>query len=47
MLIDGLLNRQARMMAYNDTSLVLGLLFLIVMPLILLIPSRKKLVRES
>ena len=47
MMIDGMLNRQARMMAYNDTSLVLGLLFLVVMPLILLIPSRKKLVRES
>ena len=47
MIIDGLVNRQARMMAYNDTSLIFGLLFLVVMPLLLLIPSRKKLVRES
>jgi DHA2 family multidrug resistance protein len=47
MIIDGLINRQARMMAYNDTSLIFGLLFLVVMPLLLLIPSRKKLIRES
>jgi DHA2 family multidrug resistance protein len=47
MILDSLVNRQARMMAYNDTSLIFGLLFLVVMPLLLLIPSRKKLVRES
>jgi len=46
MIIDGMINRQAQMMAYNDTSLIFGLLFLIVMPLLLLIPSRKKLVRK-
>ena len=46
MLIDNLLNRQARMLAYNDTSLIFGFLFLAVMPLLLLIPSRKKLVRK-
>jgi DHA2 family multidrug resistance protein len=47
MLLDGLVNRQARMMSYNDTSLIFGVLFLIVMPLLFLIPSRKKLVRAS
>jgi DHA2 family multidrug resistance protein len=46
MLVDGLVNRQARMLAYNDTSLVFGILFLVVMPLLLLIPRRKNLVRE-
>ena len=34
------------MLAYNDTSLIFGFLFLAVMPLLLLIPSRKKLVRK-
>lgn len=47
MIVHGILNRQAQIMAYNDTSLIFGLLFLIVMPLLLLIPSRRKLVRDS
>jgi len=46
-LLDGMVNQQARMMAYNDTSLIFGLLFLVVTPLLLLIPSREKLVRKS
>jgi DHA2 family multidrug resistance protein len=47
MMIDGIVNRQARMLAYNDTSFIFGLLFLAVMPLLLLIPRREKLVRKS
>ena len=47
MMLDRLLNRQALMLAYNDTSLIFGILFLIVMPLLFLIPSRKKLVRDQ
>jgi DHA2 family multidrug resistance protein len=47
MIVHGILNRQAQIMAYNDTSLLFGLLFLVVMPLLLLIPSRRKLVRDS
>jgi DHA2 family multidrug resistance protein len=47
MLIDGIVNRQARMLAYNDPSFIFGLLFLVVMPLLLLIPRREKLVRKS
>jgi DHA2 family multidrug resistance protein len=46
-LLDGLINRQAQMLAYNDTSLIFGILFLAVMPLLLLIPGRNKLVRDS
>ena len=45
-MLDGLVNRQAQMLAYNDTSLIFGILFLAVMPLLLLIPARKKLVRS-
>jgi DHA2 family multidrug resistance protein len=47
MIVNGILNRQAQIMAYNDTSLIFGLLFLVVMPLLFLIPSRRKLVRNS
>jgi DHA2 family multidrug resistance protein len=41
-LLDGLVNRQATMMAYNDASIVLGLLLVLTIPLILLLPSRRK-----
>jgi DHA2 family multidrug resistance protein len=46
-LINGIVNRQARMLAYNDTSFIFGILFLVVMPLLLLIPRREKLIRKS
>ena len=39
-LINGMVNRQAAMMAYNDVSMVFGLLFVITIPMILLLPSR-------
>ena len=37
---DGLVNRQAAMLAYNDTSLIMGLLLLATLPLLLLLPGR-------
>ncbi len=38
-----LLNQQAAMLAYNDASWLLGALFLVAFPLILLLPSRHRL----
>jgi hypothetical protein len=35
------------MMAYNDVSWTLGLLFLAVIPLALLLPSRKRIARQQ
>ncbi len=42
-LANRLLNRQAAMHAYNDVSRALGLLSLLVLPLVLLLPGRRKL----
>jgi DHA2 family multidrug resistance protein len=41
------LNRQARMLAYNDVSWVFGALFLVAAPLILFIPAGKKRARPE
>jgi DHA2 family multidrug resistance protein len=41
-LVSVMLNRQATMLAYNDVSRILGFLFLFTVPLVLLLPSRKK-----
>jgi MFS transporter, DHA2 family, multidrug resistance protein len=41
MLINGLVSREAEMMAYNDISLVLMFLFLACIPVVLLMPIRK------
>ncbi|MBI3089821.1 MAG: DHA2 family efflux MFS transporter permease subunit [Candidatus Tectomicrobia bacterium] len=38
--INAVVNRQATMLAYNDVAWVLGILFLITVPLILLLPGR-------
>ncbi|MBE0616413.1 MAG: MFS transporter, partial [Proteobacteria bacterium] len=38
-----LLKRQATMLAFNDVSWVLGVLFLLMIPLLLLLPSRRRL----
>ena len=35
------------MMAYNDVSWILGLLFLVTIPLALLLPSRKSIARQQ
>ncbi len=40
-LINMVVNRQATMMAYNDTSLVFGILFLCTIPLALMLPRRR------
>jgi DHA2 family multidrug resistance protein len=40
MMVNGLLNRQATMMAYNDTYTLLAVLFVLALPLILLLPRR-------
>ena len=40
-LISMVVNRHATMMAYNDTSLVFGVLFLCTIPLALMLPTRK------
>jgi hypothetical protein len=40
---DHIVNRQAAMMAYNDTAATLGLMFLAMSPLVLLLPGRLKL----
>jgi MFS transporter, DHA2 family, multidrug resistance protein len=42
-LTNALVNRQATMMAYNDTSLLFGILFLITIPLALFLPRRSEL----
>ncbi len=39
-LTDRIINRQATMMAYNDVSIVFGILFLCTIPLIFLLPGR-------
>jgi MFS transporter, DHA2 family, multidrug resistance protein len=46
-LVDKVINRQAAMMAYNDVSWVLGILFLVTIPLALLLPSRKDIARRQ
>jgi len=46
-LLDIMVNRQAAMMAYNDISWLLGLLFLATIPLALLLPSRKSIARQQ
>ena len=40
--IDHLVNRQAAMLAYNDTAWVIGLMFLVTVPMVLLLPGRHK-----
>ena len=40
-LVDQLINRQAMMLAFNDVCWVLGGLFLLMVPLLLLLPSRR------
>ena len=42
-LLNVLINRQATMMAYNDVSWILGIMFLTTIPLALLLPSRRAL----
>jgi MFS transporter, DHA2 family, multidrug resistance protein len=39
-LINGLVNQQARMLAYNDISWITGVMFLTTLPLVLLFPGR-------
>lgn len=46
-LVNSLINRQAAMMAYNDVSWILGLLFLATIPLALFLPSRKNIARRQ
>jgi DHA2 family multidrug resistance protein len=41
-MLDRMLDTQATMMAYNDISLVFGLLFLILLPFVALIPSKSR-----
>ncbi|HUI07274.1 MAG TPA: DHA2 family efflux MFS transporter permease subunit [Verrucomicrobiae bacterium] len=38
--IDRLVNRQATMLAYNDTAWIIGLTFLMTVPMVLLLPGR-------
>jgi DHA2 family multidrug resistance protein len=45
--INVLINRQAAMMAYNDVSWILGLLFVTTIPLALLLPSRRRVARQQ
>jgi hypothetical protein len=40
-LLDATVNRQATMLAYNDVSWAMGLMFLLVFPLLLLLPGRR------
>jgi MFS transporter, DHA2 family, multidrug resistance protein len=44
-LLNFLVNRQASMMAYNDVSWILGMLFLATVPLALLLPRRSLIAR--
>jgi len=46
-LLNLLVNRQAAMMAYNDVSWILGLLFVATIPLALILPSRKRIARQQ
>jgi DHA2 family multidrug resistance protein len=38
---NALVNRQAAMLAYNDTALLMGVLFVVIMPMILLLPPSR------
>jgi DHA2 family multidrug resistance protein len=44
-LLNSMVNRQAAMMAYNDVSSILGLLFLVTIPLALMLPGRRRIAR--
>ncbi len=46
-LLNALVKRQAAMMAYNDVSWILGLLFLATIPFALILPSRKRIARQQ
>lgn len=46
-LVNYLIARQATMMAYNDVSIIMGLMFLITLPTIFLLPSRKKIAERQ
>jgi DHA2 family multidrug resistance protein len=46
-LLDLLVNRQAAMMAYNDVSWILGLLFVVTIPLALMLPSRRRITYQQ
>lgn len=46
-LIDSMVDRQALMLAYNDVSWIFGLLFLSIIPLIFLLPSRRRINRQK
>jgi len=46
-LLNALVKRQASMMAYNDVSWILGLLFLATIPLALILPSRRRIARQQ
>jgi len=46
-LLDLLVNRQAAMMAYNDVSWILGLLFVATIPLALMLPSRRRITSQQ
>ena len=47
MVLNLFVNRQATMMAYNDVSWILGLLFLFTIPFALMLPSRKSIARKQ
>ena len=46
-MINGLVNQQARMLAYNDISWITGVMFLTTLPLVLLFPGRVAIRRPS
>ena len=46
-LVSLILNRQATMLAYNDVSRILGFLFLFTIPMVLLLPGRKKVQEQN
>jgi MFS transporter, DHA2 family, multidrug resistance protein len=46
-LLNVMVNRQATMMAYNDVSWILGLLFLATIPLAFLLPNRRKIAYQQ
>ena len=46
-LLNLLVNRQAAMMAYNDVSWILGLLFVATIPLALMLPSRRRITSQQ
>jgi DHA2 family multidrug resistance protein len=46
-LLNTLVNRQAAMMAYNDVSWILGLLFLATIPFALILPSRRNIALQQ